>query len=435
MTAFEHLIHQDLQHVWHPGTPLRDFATFPPLVVHKAEGAYLYTDKGPLIDAISSWWCKPLGHGHPAVLAAIKQQLDCFEHVIAANTTHPTLVALAEKLALISHKQHVSFASDGASAIEIAMKLALYGQKIQGKTIRSDFIALTKAYHGETLATLAVSDIGLYKTPYQGFGPKTHFIAPPLTTGLDDPLSCDARAYWQSLEPTLDALKDSVCAVIVEPLVQGAAGMRCYSADFLFRLAQWAQKNGIYVIADEIMTGLCRSGDWLASHHAAIDPDLICLSKGLTNGSIPLSVVMIDKAINDLFYGAEPPFVHSHTYSGNALAVTAALATLNVMMTDNINQQAQQLGQQMHCALQEIAALTGKLTHVRSLGAIAAADLVPTPKNKDIAQELYQIGVSQGALLRPIGSTLYWLPPITTDAQTISQLTEITLNSIIRLYR
>ncbi len=432
------LIERDLQHIWHPCMQMKDFQTCPPLVVTHAKGSYLYTNKGPLIDAVSSWWCKSLGHGHPAIIAALKKQLDAFEHVATGDATHAPLVEFGEKIAKITNRQHVCFASDGASAVEIAMKLALHAYQLRGMPHRNEFISLANAYHGETLATLSVSDLEFFKKPYAGYGVKCHFIKSlPYVANERDPLWNNCGHHWPQVQEELDRIKNNVCAVIVEPIVQGANGMRCYSADFLKKLAYWAKQNDIYLIADEIMTGLGRTGKWLACHHANVDADLICLSKGLTAGAVPLSCVLVDHPIYELFYDdydKGKTFVHSHTHSGNALAISAALATIKVMENEGINERAQQLGQFMQQQFHEIASITGKLINVRSMGAIVAGDLVDCGIER-MGYRLYQEALNFGAFLRPLGNTLYWFPPLTTDHQLIENLAEITLNSIRAVYK
>ncbi len=437
MVNHNKLIQQDLKHHWHPCTQMKDLEQHPPLIIHHAKGSYLHTDRGPIIDAISSWWCKSLGHGFPAVINAVKEQLDQFEHVIGADTTYPVVVELAEQLAAMSGLQHVFFASDGASAVEIAMKLALHSSQLKGYTTRRQFIALKNSYHGETLGTLSISDLGLYKKPFADFGLQCHFLQQiPYVSSRNDPLWESCSAEWPSILQELEAVKAHVCALVVEPIVQGAGGMRCYSADFLRRLSAWAKENDIYLIADEIMTGLGRTGKWLACDHAGITPDMICLSKGLTAGTMALSCVLIDNPIYDLFYhdyAEGKSFLHSHTYSGNPLAVSAALATIKTMQAEGINQQAEELGDCMRQYFQDIATQTGIITNVRSMGAIVAGDLQDNGTQR-IGYQIQQEALSRGALLRPIGNTLYWLPPLTTDRQTIAKLAEITLNSIEAVY-
>lgn len=427
------LINRNLQHVWHPCAQMKDFEDCPPLVIQEARGSMLYTDRGPLIDAIASWWCKSLGHGHPAVIEAITKQLNRFEHVIGTNTTHPLLVEFAEKMASIAGLQHLFFASDGSCAVEIALKLCLHASQLRGQAQRTEFIALKNAYHGETLGALSVSDSGIYKAPYAGYGYPCHFIETiPYLNNRDQALWLDAQTHWQKTLPQLEAIKDKVCAVIVEPLIQGANAMQCYSADYLKRLADWARENRIYLIADEIMTGMGRTGRWLASEHAGIKPDFICLSKGLTSGTLPLSCVLIDHPVYELFYNdysSGKSFLHSHTYSGNALAVSAALATIKVMEDENINQRVQELERFMSTQFSDMAKASGRLINVRSLGGIVAGDLIdcadPRPGFK-----LYQEALKRGALIRPIGNTVYWLPPLNINYETIEKLAEITLNSI-----
>lgn len=437
MTSTQLLVEKDLMHIWHPCSQMKDFQSLPPLVINQAKGSYLYTNRGTLIDAQSSWWCKSLGHGHPAVIDAIKQQLSTFEHVIAANTTHPLLVELGEKLAEISKKQHVFFASDGACAVEIAMKLALHANQLKGQAHRQEFIALKNSYHGETLGTLSVSDLGLYKKPYEGYGVHCHFITAPYVSGAADPVWDNAEAAWSQVLPELEKIKANACAVLVEPIIQGATGMQCYSADFLRKLAHWSKENNLYFIADEIMTGLGRTGKWLACHHAQIEADIVCVSKGLTSGSLPLSCVLIDHSIYELFYDdyeKNKSFLHSHTFSAHALAVSAAVATLNVIEQEGLNEQAHILGQWMQKQFQQLAKLTDRLTNIRSVGAVIAADLMDSGKQR-IGYEFYKEALNQGALLRPIGHSLYWLPPLNTSKQTIEDLAEITLKTIKIIYR
>ncbi|WP_035886158.1 adenosylmethionine--8-amino-7-oxononanoate transaminase [Legionella norrlandica] len=437
MVNINQLIAKDLQHIWHPCSQMKDFEACPPLVVNKAKGSYLYTNQGPLIDAISSWWCKSLGHGHPAVITAITNQLNNFEHVISANTTHLQMVELAEKLSEITKKQHIFFASDGSSAVEIAMKLAIHASQIKGHKNKNEFVALKNGYHGETIGTMSVSDLGLYKAPYAPFGVPCHYLSDiPYVVNAQDPLWRDCDIYWDKIVQKLDKISDRVCAILLEPIIQGAGGMLCYSADFLSKIAAWTKERDIYLIADEIMTGIGRTGKWLACEHAGINPDLICLSKGLTSGSLPFSCVMIDSSIFDLFYNdyyTGQSFLHSHTYSGNPLAISAALATIKIIEQEDILRHAQELGEIMLAYLQEISQDCGKLRNVRGVGAVVAADLIDTSHPR-IGFEIYQQAIKLGALIRPIGNTLYWLPPLNTDKKIIEKLAEITLNSIKGAY-
>lgn len=433
----EKLIQRDLKHIWHPCSQMKDFEEYPPLIVQSANGCFLHTDQGILIDGISSWWCKSLGHQHPEVIAAIQRQMHQFEHVIAANTTHPLLVELGEKLAEISGKQHVSFASDGSCAVEIAMKMALQAQQIRENVHKTKFISLRNAYHGETLGALSVSDLGKYKDPYSSALFRSYFLQNiPYVNDIKDPLWSDCSAIWPEVEKELSQFTETGCAILVEPIIQGAAGMLIYSADFLKRLHNWCKTNHVYLICDEIMTGIGRSGRWLASEYAAIQPDFICLSKGLTAGTLPFSCTLIDHKIFELFYESndiKKSFLHSHTYSGNPLAVSAALATLNYIDKENILQNSVDIGHYMLQCMDEIAGETLLLKNVRGLGALVAADMVDC-NQLDIGKKLSQRAIENGALLRPIGNTLYWLPPLNSTKEIIGKLAEITLHSIKGAY-
>lgn len=433
MQQIQHCIAQDIKHIWHPCMRMKDFETCPPLVVHGAQGCYLHTDQGKIIDGISSWWCKSLGHQHPVIIQAMQQQLQRFTHVITANTTNSPLAALGENLARITGNQHVYFAADGSCAVEIAMKLALHAMQIRGEPQRRQFIALTNGYHGETMACLSVSDLGLYKKPYAHFCQDNFFLNNiPYVTDRHDPVWHDCEEQWNIILPHLEAIESHCCAIILEPIVQGAGGMLIYSADFLKRLAIFAKTKGIYLIADEIMTGMGRLGKWLACHYADVQPDLICLSKGLTAGNAPLSATVVSHELYEIFYHLkhdETPFLHSHTYTGHPLGVAAANAVIDIIEQEHILQQAEMLGEYMVEKMRYIAEKTAKLTKIRYCGAIVAADLVNIDHHH-AGKHFHQIALKNGALLRPLGNTIYWLPPLNARHTVIDQLADVTLKSI-----
>ena len=432
------LINRDLQHIWHPCSQMKDYLSFPPLVVSKAYGPFIELDNGRrLIDAISSWWCKSLGHNHPRLKKALYTQLDRFEHVIFANSTHEVIVQLSEKLARLSPGLNkVFYASEGSSAVEISLKMALHAQKIKGFSQRTQFTALQNGYHGETFMALGLSDLGIYRQPYESQLIKPQFICNiPYVTSRDDRLWQDCSDYWPAIEKQLAQQADTLAAIIVEPIIQGAGGMLLYSQDFLRRLRKWTQEQGIYLIADEIMTGLGRTGFALACEHAQIQADFICLSKGLTSGWLPMSAVLTRTEIYHLFYddySIEKNFLHSHTFSGNALAAAVALECLTVLEEENIYLEVQKKEPILKTLMQEVANRTGKLTNIRTIGAIVAADLVLTEeqKNQRIGYQIFQEAVKLGAWLRPLGNTLYWLPPLNTDIAVLETLKNITITAI-----
>jgi len=415
---------------------MKDYETFKPLSIQSASGSYIHLNDGrTLIDAISSWWCKSLGHGHPRLKQALLTQLNKFEHVILANTTHEIIAQLSQKLAeLTSSLKRVFYASDGSCAVEIAMKMSVHAHLLQGQSQRTRFITLQNSYHGETSAALSVSDVGLYREPYKAllFAPVIiHHI--PYVNHQHDPLWKDISADWPDIEKQLEPYRNTATALLVEPILQGAGGMRIYSPDFLRRLRKWTAENNIYFIADEIMTGLGRTGLPLACQHAGIEPDFLCLSKGLTSGWLPLSVTCTTDAIYALFYDDDESgkaFLHSHTFSGNALAASVALECLHVLTEENIYPRVKKMEITLANLMQEISTETQRLTNIRYLGGMVAADLI-VPQNKTRAgYAVYKKAVELGALLRPLGNTIYWLPPLNTDDATLHQLQQITLAAI-----
>lgn len=430
------LIQRDLRHIWHPCSQMKDYELFKPLVIKQAYGAYLELENGKkLIDAISSWWCKSLGHGHPRLKKALQDQVECFEHVLLANTTHENIVKLAEKLAtLTKNLDKVFFAGDGSCAIEIAMKMSLHAHQLQGEPQRQRFVALKNSYHGETLGALSVSDLGIYRDPYTPLLSEVHFInSVPYVHSKLDPLWNDCSAYWPQVEKQLAQYANHTTAILVEPILQASGGMRIYSKDFLHRLRIWSRENNIHLIADEIMTGIGRTGLPLAVDHAGIEPDFLCLGKGLTAGWLPLSAVLTSTTIYNLFYDdyeKEKSFLHSHTYTGNALAVSVALECLNVMEEEKIYSAVQRNESYFHELLMGVASNTGKLINIRHIGAMVAADLVVADAHSRAGFAVYKKAVELGALLRPLGNTIYWTPPLNISREVLDDLAAITQAAI-----
>lgn len=429
------LLNFDLKHILHPCSQMKDYEWLHPLIIDSASGVYFHTRDGrKVIDAISSWWCKSFGHQHPRLQAALLQQAKRFEHVIFANTTNDIIVELTQKLVqLMPHLSHVFYAGDGSCAVEVAMKMSLHTRYVQGERHKSQFIALANGYHGETLGALSVSDLAQFKVPYQSALFDVYFIEPPYVTGMDDPLWQDCNDDWPLIEAQLLQRVDTTTAILVEPIVQGAGGMRIYSADFLNRLAKFAKHHGIHLIADEIMTGMGRTGRMLASEWATIQPDIICLSKGLTGGWLPFSAVLFTDEINQYFYGdmaSGKSFLHSHTYSGNVLGAAVANAVLDLLQDDACLRRINAVGEKMRKFLEDIANETGRLQQVRQIGAIAAAELVVHPDAVRPGYQVFQRALELGAFLRPLGSTIYWLPPYIIDDDTLSHLHAITKTAL-----
>lgn len=428
------LIDRDLKHIWHPCSQMQDYETFPPLVINDAQGPYLFSADGKrIIDAISSWWCKSLGHRHPVLTEALITQAQKSEHVILANTTNETIVELSEKLCSINPQlDKVFYASDGSCAVEIALKMSVHAQQLRGQGQRQHFAALSNGFHGETCLTLAVSDVGLYKEPYTALLPDVTMLGPlPYVSGTDDPLWHDASSYWPAIEKQLEAQKDSLAAIIFEPILQGAGGMQLYSPDLLKHLRAWADAHDVFLIADECLTGLGRLGHPFACDIAHITPDFLCLSKNLTAGYLPMSATLTRTNIYDLFYddyARNKAFMHSHTHSGNTLAAAVALAYLKQVESENIYVRVKNQHSELLNAFTAVAKNTGKLTNIRSYGAMVAGDLITDQPRAGYA--VYQEAVKRGALLRPLGNTIYWLLPLNTESSTIHELAEITQMAI-----
>ncbi|MCE3238625.1 MAG: bioA [Gammaproteobacteria bacterium] len=426
----------DLKYNWHPGSQMKDYEQFKPLVIRRAYGSYIELDNGrKVIDAISSWWCKSLGHNHPVLRKNLMRQLEKFEHVIFANTTHETIAKLSQTLGnLMPTLNKVFYTGDGSCAVEVAMKMSLHFRVLQGDRGKTKFIALKNGYHGETIGALSVSDMGLYRDPYASILFEPILIEPLYVSGKSDPQWDNAKDYWKTVENTLEVHKDSVTAIICEPILQGAGGMRIYSQDFLYKLGTFAKANNIHLIADEIMTGIGRTGKMLACEHAAVIPHFICLSKGLTSGWIPFSAVLTTQEIYQAFYDdyeKSKSFLHSHTYSGNALGASLALSTLEIIKKEDLCGRANRLQTLMQKNLQDIAEVTGSLTNIRGIGGVVAADLINQENIPRLGYKLSQEAVKLGALLRPLGNTIYWMPPLNIAEETLEELKDKTLQAIL----
>lgn len=458
---------RDLAVFWHPCSQMRDYGDFPPLEVESAQGCRLTLRDGrQVLDAVSSWWCKSLGHGHPGVRRRIQQQLDRFEHVIAANTTNEPLVTLCERLLRLAngepdtawgpdapagraeagHFGKVFLADNGSTAVEIALKMALQAHAQRGQPQRIQFAALEGGYHGETVGALSVGDLGLYSDPYRPLMfPVTKLGPLPLRTGPDDPRWLDAAEEWPAIEAALAPLGDTLAAIIYEPVLQAAGGMRLYSPELLGRLRGWADAHGVYLIADEIAAGMGRLGAMLASHLApgqgvlpSVLPDFALLSKGLTAGYLPLSAVLTTDTIYDLFdadWSQRRAFLHSNTYTGNALGVAAALGALDAYATEQVLAHVSCEGAHLRAALAQAARARRSLVNVRGCGMVAAVDLraadgQPLEPAQRTGYRVYREAVRRGALLRPIGDAMYLFPPLNTAAADIDQMIAILTDSV-----
>lgn len=420
---------------------MKDYETFPPVDVVGAAGSQLHLrDGSTLIDATSSWWCKTLGHGHPRLRGALERQAARFEHVIGANTVNETLVDLSERLsALCPPLDKVFYAGDGSSAVEIALKMTLHAQRIRGQNARTRFLSLENGYHGESGLSLAVSDLGLYREPYAAVLPEPFILRGlPYVSGPDAAAWDDAAAAWPALEAALAAHADTAAALIVEPVLQGAGGMRVYSPDLLRRLREWTTRHGVLLVVDEIMTGFWRTGRMLALDHAGVAPDLLCLSKGLTGGWLSFSATLVHPQVHDLFYadyGQGRDFLHSNTYAGNALGAAVASEALSLYTAPGFGEEVAAFSAALGARWRQVIAATGVLGDARALGGMVAADLIVDRGDARgeplrAGRAVFREAVARGALLRPLGNTLYWLPPLNTPMDDLDRLAEVTAAAI-----
>ena len=414
-----------------------------------AKGAYLYLDNHPpVLDAISSWWVNLHGHSHPSINAAIKQQLDQFEHVILAGFTHAPIQTLAERLVELTHSNltRCFFADSGSAAVEVALKMSLqYWSQVDEqnsannkKSARKTFISLENGYHGETLGSLSVTDIPLFSKQYEPLLIQ-HLRAPSPDLSLKQPEQSDIEFLEQrfsSLKQLVERHEGTICAIIVEPLVQGAAGMKMYPPIYLTWLRALCDEHNIHLILDEIAVGFGRTGTLFAHEQANICPDFLCLSKGLTAGYLPMSCVMTTDTIYNAFYSPDvgKGFLHSHSFTGNPLAAQAALASLDIFQQQNTLKNNQVLIK--HFAQQlNILKSHPHISNTRQTGMIVAFDVVqttgmPYPPPQQIGRLIAQQALQHGALIRPIGNHVYFIPPYCITLEEIDQLFNTTIQAI-----
>ncbi len=441
---------RDLARVWHPCTQMKDHESLPLIPIRRGQGVWLEDFDGRrYIDAISSWWVNLFGHANPRINAALADQAGELEHVLLAGFTHEAAIELAERLVALSPPglERCFFADNGSSAIEIALKMSFHYWHNRGETGRRRFVGLTNGYHGETLGALAVGHVPLYRDTY---GPLLlEGITAPSPDSYRAPPDVSAEAHAQACLAELDALLDrhagEVCAVVVEPLVQCAGGMRMYPASYLSGLRRLCDSHDVHLIADEIAVGFGRTGTLFACEQGGITPDFMCLSKGLTGGYLPLAVTLTTDRIYAAFYDDYErltAFLHSHSYTGNPLGCRAALATLDIFASDDVIGNNRRLA--AHMAERTAAALEDhpNVAEIRQTGMILAIELVadkagrqPFPWQERRGLRVYRHGLENGALLRPLGDVVYFMPPYVITPAEIDRLVEVAADGIDRACR
>jgi adenosylmethionine-8-amino-7-oxononanoate aminotransferase len=392
-----------------------------------------------LLDGISSWWVNLFGHCNPRINAALRDQLDRLEHVLIAGFTHPPVVELSERLAALTDGAlgHAFYASDGASATEIALKMSFHSWRNRGRTQKNRFLCLEGSYHGETVGALAVTDVALFKDAYAPLVRQAATVpTPDARRAAPGETAADvARRAAAALEARLAAESEHLAAFIVEPLVQGAAGMVMYDPEYLRLARALCDRYEVHLICDEIAVGCGRTGTFFAHEQAGIRPDLLCLSKGISGGYLPLSVVLCRDEIFRAFYDDDTThgFLHSHSYTGNPLACRAALATLDIFAEDDVltanKGRAEVLGQ----LLTQTFADHRAVRHLRQRGMIAAFDVEGAPA--DFSRRFFAAAIEAGALLRPIGNTVYFMPPYVMGEAELRTLTGIAAGALDKALR
>ena len=440
---------RDLAVLWHPCTQMHDHSTsdgpgVPLTTIARGEGAWLVDHNGRrYLDAVSSWWTNIFGHANARIAAAIKDQVDKLEQVIFAGFSHEPAIRLAEELLRVAPPGYarVFYADNGSSAIEVALKMSFHFWRNSGKSEKTRFIALTGGYHGETLGALSVTDVPLYRAIYAPLLNAPIFVASP---------DCYERAPgegWRDhslrrladMRAALEVHAREVCAVIVEPLVQCAGGMRMYDASYLSGLRALCDEFGVHLIADEIAVGFGRTGTLFACEQAAITPDFLCLSKGLTGGFLPLSAVLTRAEVYAAFYAeyaSGKAFLHSHSYTGNPLACRAALETLAIFRDEPVLERNRTLSARLGAALAPLRDHP-HVAEVRQTGMIAAVELVrdkatraPFAAVERRGLRAYLHALPRGVLLRPLGDIIYFMPPYVITPDEIDFMVDVATQSI-----
>ncbi len=439
----QHLFQRSLKSVWHPCTQMKAHETLPLIPIARGGGAWLHDYDGRrYLDAVSSWWVNLFGHANPRINAALRDQLDRLEHVMLAGFTHEPVVALSERLSALTGMAlgHCFYASDGASAVEIALKMSQHTWRNQGRPGKNRYLHLAGSYHGETIGALAVTDVALFREAYAPLLRDAQVLPSPDSRQAapgESPAEF-ARRCAAYLEAQLEQHHEEIAALIVEPLVQCAAGMAMYDPEYLRLARALCTRYDVHLIADEIAVGCGRTGTFFAFEQTGegLWPDFLCLSKGISGGYLPLSLVMTTDEVYRAFYDDEVGrgFLHSHSYTGNPLACRAALATLDIFEEDlvlaNNRERAARLNGSPSCAALRAHP---QVRHFRNRGMIWAFDV--HTNDSRFSRRLFANALSHELLLRPIGNTIYFMPPYILDEGETAHLlhaTHLALDETLR---
>ncbi|MFP4486676.1 MAG: adenosylmethionine--8-amino-7-oxononanoate transaminase [Campylobacterales bacterium] len=416
---------EDLQYIWHPCTQMKEHEHYPIVPIKRGDGVYLEDYDGRrFVDGISSWWVNIFGHANPVINEALKKQSEELEHTIFAGFTHKPALDLAKSLVEITPHglEKVFFADNGSSAVEAALKMAFHYFKNQGE-VRPYFVALSESYHGETIGALSVGDTALYKKTYEEILIKTLISPSPKDDSLES-----AQEAANALENMIEQNRDKISAFILEPLIQCAGGMKMHHEEFVRLARKICNKYGIFMIADEIATGFGRTGEMFACEKCGISPDMMTLSKGLSGGYLPISIVMVSQKIYDGFYceyEEQKAFLHSHSYTGNALGCAVANSVIELFKTTNIIEKNRKKSAFLAKKLEEISRYEF-IQNPRQHGMVVAFETNSFKSRKDW-RYFYTECLNRGVYLRPLGNTIYFMPPLVIEEDEIERLFDVTI--------
>lgn len=436
---------KDLQHVWHPCSQMKDYEKFPPIIIERGEGVYLYDLDGQrYLDAVSSWWVNLFGHSNPRINQAISRQLGQLEHCIFVNFSHKPAIELAERITQMVPEglKKVFFSDDGSTAVEVALKISFQYFQQSGRPQKQNFVAIEDSYHGETLGAMSVNNIDLYSKVYKPLLLNTFKVEGPDCYRCKYGLcreTCQAECF-SPMEKCLAEHHQEIAGAIIEPMVQGAAGMKIYSPVYLQKLRQACDQYDIHFIADEIAVGFGRTGKMWACEHAGVAPDIMCVSKGLTAGYLPLALTLTTDKIYSAFYDeytALKAFLDSHSYTGNPTTCALANATLDIFRDENVLAENEIKSQLIKEKIQEYLLDHPHVDGFRQLGMISAIELVKDKKTKEgfdwkdrVGYQIYRIALKHGVLLRPLGNVLYFLPPYVITPEQIHEMVQAARKSV-----
>jgi adenosylmethionine-8-amino-7-oxononanoate aminotransferase len=423
------LMKEDLEYIFHPCSQMKDHEKLPLIPIKRAKGAYIEDyDANQYLDCISSWWVNLFGHSNAYINTKIKEQLEQLEHVIFAGFTHKPAIDLARRLVALTPEplKKIFFADNGSSAIEISLKMSFQYFKNKGEH-RPLFVSLQNSYHGETMGALAVSDTGLYKDIYTDILIKTVQAASPALVSEDEAI--------ESMRMVLQQYRGKVCSVVIEPLIQCAGSMQMYDATYITRLRALCDEFGVFLIADEIAVGFGRTGTMFAIEQAGISPDFLCLSKGITGGYMPLSVVLFTDDIYNAFYcdyNEGKSFLDSHSYTGNTIACATANAVLDIFEQENIIENNRAKIALIATQTQKFTALKN-VKEVRQRGMVCAIELKGYSSEERIGLTIFQAALKQGVYIRPLGHIIYFMPPYCFSDEELTKMIDVTYEIVSTL--